>query len=217
MMSVSPPGHKAAGDGFEPPPSGFRARRSAAELPRRRTVTREGLEPSRRGGHGLLRAACLPVPPPGHLQWTVEGVEPSSAGCKPTVFPLDDTPIHRTSGPGGGRTHIPLFKRQVLRRLSYKASHCVTVPWKGFEPSISTLKAWRPLRWSARASFRVPGGSRTRLSGLEDRRLGRSATGTSIQRKERESNPQGLSLGPLATGCHRPLACPSVKSRDGWI
>ena len=27
----------------------------------------------------------------------------------------------RSSGPGGDRTHIPLFKRQVLRRLSYKA------------------------------------------------------------------------------------------------
>ena len=65
MMSLSPPGQR---------------------------VTREGLEPSRRGGHGLLRTACLPVPPPGHPQWTVEGVEPSSAGCKPTVFPLDDTP-----------------------------------------------------------------------------------------------------------------------------
>ena len=60
-------------------------------------VTREGLEPSRHGGHGLLTTACLPF---HHLakseQWTVEGVEPSSAGCKPTVFPLDDTPIHRT-------------------------------------------------------------------------------------------------------------------------
>ena len=38
------------------------------------------------------------VPPPGRLsleleQWTVEGVEPSSAGCKPAVFPLDDTPV----------------------------------------------------------------------------------------------------------------------------
>jgi hypothetical protein len=56
-------------------------------------VTREGLEPSRRGGHGLLRTACLPF---HHLakptEWTVEGIEPSFAGCKPTVFPLDDTP-----------------------------------------------------------------------------------------------------------------------------
>ena len=67
-----------------------------------RAVTREGLEPSRRGGHGLLRAACLPF---HHLaireQWTVEGVEPSFAGCKPTVFPLDDTPINRPVAPQG--------------------------------------------------------------------------------------------------------------------
>ena len=34
-----------------------------AEVP----VTREGVEPSRRGGHGLLRTACLPVPPPGQF------------------------------------------------------------------------------------------------------------------------------------------------------
>ena len=57
-------------------------------------VTREGLEPSRLGGHGLLRTTCLPF---HHLaireQWTVEGIEPSFAGCKPTIFPLDDTPI----------------------------------------------------------------------------------------------------------------------------
>ena len=73
-------------------------------------------------GHGLLTTACLPI---HHLavyeQWTVEGVEPSSAGCKPTVFPLDDTPSHRSSDLGGARTHIPLLKRQVLSRLSYKA------------------------------------------------------------------------------------------------
>ena len=33
----------------------------------RASVTREGVEPSRRGGHGLLRTACLPIPPPGHV------------------------------------------------------------------------------------------------------------------------------------------------------
>src|SRR5581483_5701200 len=61
-----------------------------------RAVTREGLEPSRHGGHGLLRTACLPFHHLAiHEQWTVEGVEPSFAGCKPTVFPLDDTPINQ--------------------------------------------------------------------------------------------------------------------------
>jgi hypothetical protein len=66
------------------------------------SVAREGLEPSRHGGHGLLRTACLPF---HHLdmcgQWTVEGVEPSFAGCKPTVFPLDDTPIYEPVAPQG--------------------------------------------------------------------------------------------------------------------
>lgn len=63
----------------------------------------------------------------------------------------------------------------------------------------------------------VSGGSRTRLSGLEDRCLGRSATDTSSQRKGRESNPQGSSLAPVRAGCRRPSACPSVRSLDGWI
>src|SRR6478736_4993300 len=63
--------------------------------PPQAAVTREGLEPSRRCRHRLLRPVCLPIPPPSHSsnQWTVEGIEPSLAGCKPAVFPLDDTPI----------------------------------------------------------------------------------------------------------------------------
>ena len=66
-----------------------------------RAVTREGLEPSRLGGHGLLRTACLPFHHLAMFQWTVEGVEPSSAGCKPTVFPLDDTPKIESVAPQG--------------------------------------------------------------------------------------------------------------------
>ena len=102
--------------------------------------------------------------------------------------------------------------------------HVLSVPWMGFEPMLSTVRAWRPLRAGPpghrsvaqggveppaslvlsegglpvayrasrpppcqravgrrpRRAGRVPGGSRTRLSGLEDRRLGRSATGTSF-------------------------------------
>jgi hypothetical protein len=65
-------------------------------------VTREGLEPSRLGGHGLLRTACLPF---HHLanyeQWTVEAVELSFAACKPTVFPLVDTPRIEAVAPQG--------------------------------------------------------------------------------------------------------------------
>jgi hypothetical protein len=89
-------------------------------------VTREGLEPSRLGGHGLLRTACLPF---HHLaideQWTVEGVEPSSAGCRPTVFPLDDTPRIKSSGLAGNRTLNLDFKRVLLCQLSYKAIRIV--------------------------------------------------------------------------------------------
>ena len=35
------------------------------------------------------------------------------------------------------------------------------------------------------------------------------------KRKERESNPQGSSLGRFRDGCHRQLACPSVVSCGG--
>ena len=114
------------------------------------------------------------IPPPGQFQWTVEGVEPSSAGCKPTVFPLDDTPRHRGSGPAGSRTLNLDFKRVLLCQLSYKAvravcragvepaqrmrvgyshlgspvpgRHVLSVPWMGFEPMLFTLRERRPLR-----------------------------------------------------------------------
>ena len=91
--------------GFEPAASTFtgaHARLLHHKHHRYEPVTREGLEPSRLGGHGLLTTACLPF---HHLaiyeQWTVEGVEPSFAGCKPTVFPLDDTPINQPVAPQG--------------------------------------------------------------------------------------------------------------------
>ena len=43
----------------------------------------------------------MSLSPPGQQQWTVEGVEPSFAGCKPTVFPLDDTPRIKPVAPQG--------------------------------------------------------------------------------------------------------------------
>ena len=105
---------------------------------------------------------------PFFAQWTVEGVEPSFAGCKPTVFPLDDTPSHQGSGPAGSRTLNLDFKRVLLCQLSYKAiapvcragvepaqrmrvgyshlgspvpsRHMLSVPWMGFEPTFFTLR-----------------------------------------------------------------------------
>jgi hypothetical protein len=64
MMSVSPSGHKAAGDGFEPSASGFRARRSAPELPRRVAVVEEGVEPSRPLAEALAPQASVSAFPP---------------------------------------------------------------------------------------------------------------------------------------------------------
>src|SRR5262249_8764422 len=135
--------------------------------------------------------------------------EPSSAGCKPAIFPLDDTHVPH-SGPGGNRTHNTLIKSQVLCRLSYKAGQCVgqesnlhslsaaglqpgcltnaeptqnretaagvepawtgfadqppiprehhrrTASSTGFEPVISTLRAWRPLPRPTRTTLLTP-------------------------------------------------------------
>ena len=52
------------------------------------------------------------------------GCEPGAVAAGPREH-ANSLGWNRTSGPGGGRTHIPLFKRQVLRQLSYKASQCV--------------------------------------------------------------------------------------------
>ena len=43
------------------------------------------------------------------------------------------------------------------------------------------------------------------------------ATRPRAQRKERESNPQGSSLGRFRDGCHRQLACPSVQAAAAGI
>ncbi len=67
-------------------------------------------------------------------------------------------------------------------------------------------------RKAASRKRRVPGGSRTRLSGLEDRRLGRSATGTYSAEGEGVEPSRVISLVPFRAGCHRLLACPSVSS-----
>ena len=73
MMSVSPSGHATAGDGVEPSPSGVKARRSTAELPRHLPIPANkrgqgrvtpGLEGPRSGRVGVTNAeeAWLAVP-----------------------------------------------------------------------------------------------------------------------------------------------------------
>ena len=110
----------------------------------------------------------------------MEGVEPSSAGCKPAVFPLDDTPIHRANGPGGSRTRSVPLKRRMLCQLSFKAS---SVCRAGVEPAQHTRVGYSHLgspvpsrhMWIAPASQRPTcsgrRGSRTlkarRSSGFE--------------------------------------------------
>ena len=151
----------------------------------------------------------ISVSPPGRfVQWTVEGVEPSFAGCKPAVFPLDDTPIPRSSGPGGDRTLNLDFKRVLLCQLSYKASQCVgqesnlhsdagglqplglanAQPTRrsecpaGVEPA---CPVWKTDAWAARPRALV------------------SAEGEGVEPS------RAFGLAPFRAGCHRRLACPS--------
>jgi hypothetical protein len=77
---------------------------------------------------------------------------------------------------------------------------------------MSSFKDCRP---TISRSPRVPCGNRTHLAGLEDQGLCHSAKGT--KRKERESNPQGSTLGRFRDGCHRQLACPSVRAAAAGI
>ena len=137
--------------------------------------------------------------------------------------------------------------------------HVWSVPWMGFEPMLSTVRAWRPLRAGPpgqpsvaqggveppasqvlslgglpvayrasrpppcqralvrrpRWASRVPGGSRTRLSGLGSRRLGRSATGTSFSgrrgsRTLKARRSSGFGPGAVASRLALPL-------QSGWL
>jgi hypothetical protein len=83
-----------------------------------------------------------------------------------------------------------------------KAFSRKTVGAAGFEPAIS----WSQARRISRLSY-APNDQR------EDWCLSRSAKARLQRRKEGESNPQGFTLAPLATECHRQLACPSSNRR----
>ncbi len=128
------------------------------------------------------------------------------------------------------------------------ADTCVRVPWMGFEPMLSTSRAWRPLRTGPPGHMSVAqGGVEPPASLLLEagvlpvayrasrpprcqRAIGQSVRresnppvrrgepepgpishGHIIQRKERESNPQGSSLVRVRAGCRRQSACPSVS------
>ena len=131
--------------------------------------------------------------------------------------------------------------------------HVLSVPWMGFEPMLSTVRAWRPLRAGPPGHYsvaqggveppaslhlregglpvayrapvvrrvvkeppiRVPGGSRTRLSGLGSRRLGRSATGTwfsgrRVSRTLKARRSSGFRPGAVASRLALPF-------QSGWL
>ncbi len=96
------------------------------------------------------------------------------------------------SGPGGTRTHsIPRSEQGWSTGIAYRAS-VVCHPGKepecpaGVEPACS---AWEADAWAARPRAQCQG-----------------AEGEGVEPS------RACGLGPLATGCHRQLACPSVRA-----
>jgi hypothetical protein len=113
---------------------------------------------------------------------------------------------HRPPGSGPGVTTSSNYPGSLSLR---DTARLPKVRGGGVEPpSPGSRPGSLPLA-DPRSRSRVPCGSRTHLASLEGWHLCRSAKGTS-RRKERESNPQGSSLGRFRGGCHRQLACPSV-------
>ena len=79
----------------------------------RHTMLRAGLEPAP-ACTSSTRLCQLGYRSDVSLQWIPEGIEPSSPGCKPGVFPLDDGPKLFFSVAGRIRTFIPGLRRAVL-------------------------------------------------------------------------------------------------------
>ncbi len=164
----------------------FRARRPTVRRPRNERVTREGLEPSRHGWRGLLRTVCLPF---HHLaiceQWTVEGVEPSLAGCRPAVFPLDDTPIScRVESVAQGGVEPPAslaldkgglpvaYRAEIVRRIvkercsGRRGSRTLKARRSsGFRPGAVTSRLALPLRRASSPSYTASEAGCDRLLG----------------------------------------------------
>ena len=84
----------------------------------------------------------------------------------------------------------------------------------GIEPAPAELQSQASLPADYPASERVPCGNRTRLASLEGWSLCRSAKGTCCKAEGEGVEPSRLSRSTaFERGCHRQLACPSVKLR----
>jgi hypothetical protein len=142
-----------------------------------------------------------------------DGLEPSLPGCGPGVFASG--PRDHRSDQGESRTPMPVKARRSERRVS---ANSTTWP-------ISSTGGNRTHRHSPRFELGRFAGLRTVPvpgAGVEP---ASAASETDVlpvrrprnKRKERELNPQGLSLGRFRDGCHRQLACPSVQAAAAGI
>lgn len=139
---------------------------SAFGLPRPTALSR-----SRTCNNVTLDHAPLPIglPERRERQWTPEGVEPSSPGCRPGVFPLDDGPrmLHAA---GRSRTFTPGLRRAMLFRLSYRNARWSRQDSNLQQPD-SESGASAEFGLLNRRWCHAPGGTRTRTPPLKRRML----------------------------------------------
>ena len=84
-----------------------------------------------------LKHAPLPIglPKRRSAQWILEGFEPSSPGCKPSVLPIGRRTRYVFSVAGRIRTFIPGLRRAVLRPIELPQQNFFPVVQAGFEPA----------------------------------------------------------------------------------
>ena len=116
---------------------------------------------------------------------------------------------------------------QRLARVGYShrgspvpGRHVVSVPWMGFEPMLSTVRAWRPLRAGPPGRFSVAqGGVEPPASlGLSKGGLPVAYRAAFVRSAEGEGvEPPRLVARPGSVRVPSPVGLPFRLSLDGWI
>ena len=160
-------------------------------------MTREGVAPSRRGGPAVSGlCVCSFHHLAIHEQWTVEGVEPSFAGCKPAVFPLDDTPRERTSVSDRSRTCTASAGGLQPLGLAGAQPTQQTVAWVGVEPT-DIHRALKPAALPVCVPRRQYDVRESNPPGLFERQ----ATSPEVERRMSSLRGSGRGGGRTLKGC----------------
>jgi hypothetical protein len=118
------------------------------------------------------------------------GFEPPQLGSKPSSLPLADPREH----PAGVEPACPVWKTGA------------SAARPGMHSSISDFDSGHPAGVEPASPVYKTGAFADRPEMRESPEF--------RERKERESNPQGSSLGRFRDGCHHQLACPSINTNE---